>query len=213
MAGKWTLLQDALSIVAARVGGAEQAQTEIAQVLKRGELAACAEQYSDAWIHRKDPIHRAVGDNGYRAVRRAARQMLPIAKDWWELCEVDFAKNTAHVRWASDDIAKIGDTDPFHVHVDGVLVSAADIERLWPAPKPRLATSRRTNVTTLPRKRGPKAATFDRVLNAMRASGGYANVQEWTEEAMKAEFGASRETCRKARDLLQSEYVGNSERV
>lgn len=83
-----------------------------------------------------------------------------------------------------------------------------------PAPKPtrpKLIASRApSTISKLPRKRGPKATTLDRVIGDMRQAGGFPAIHEMKEEAMKAQFGASRETCRKARGVLESEFVANS---
>lgn len=142
MNGKWILLKDAVCAVALRVGAAEKAEQEILRRLKWGEISACAESYQDAWIHRADSINRKAGTNGYREVRRAPRHMIPIAPDWWGYCEIDFVQSTAHVRWSAEDIAKIGNVQPFHILVDGVLLAALDVERLWPVGKTKMIPKR-----------------------------------------------------------------------
>jgi hypothetical protein len=156
MNGKWTRLKDALAAVANRVGSVKPAKKEIIDRLSWGELRAVGESYVDHWIHRKDPLHRSEGDRGYRIVRNAERRMLPIASDWWAISELDWDKSTAHVRWSSTDLDHIGhENQPFQVLLNGVLLSTADIDRLWPAP------TKRPNVNKLP---PPSRAAIDAIL-------------------------------------------------
>ncbi len=58
-----------------------------------------------------------------------------------------------------------------------------------------------------PGRRGPKVSMLDQVKVAMRKIG-VDEVDTWKEEAMAKEFGASRDTCRKARAALRAELVG-----
>jgi hypothetical protein len=62
------------------------------------------------------------------------------------------------------------------------------------------------------RRRGAPLKQMPRVLDEMQsflASKGADSLRDLTEESMKAEFGASRDTCRKAREKLLSKNVGN----
>jgi hypothetical protein len=62
------------------------------------------------------------------------------------------------------------------------------------------------------RRRGAPAKQMPRVLDKMRVfldSKGADTLRDMTEEAMKAEFGASRDTCRKARETLLSKNDDN----
>jgi hypothetical protein len=135
MPGKWMLISEAVCAIG------ESGEKELLTLLKRGELAARAEKYTHHWIHRKDALLRSEGDSGYRMVALAPTRLIPIAADWWDVCEADFTNNTAHVRWDSSEIAQIGSLQPFKILVEGVIVAAADIERLWP-------------VTAVPAKKG-----------------------------------------------------------
>jgi hypothetical protein len=75
--------------------------------------------------------------------------------------------------------------------------------------KPVVATTKSNpgaRVSRPPRKRGQAAVVLERVKAKMR-SFDLKVLASLTEEAMKAEFGASRDTCRRARKEIQSEIV------
>ena len=59
-----------------------------------------------------------------------------------------------------------------------------------------------------PQRRGRKPAQMVRVLSEMRKTP-CADLERMKEETMAMTFGASRDLCRKARDKLLSEIVGN----
>lgn len=77
------------------------------------------------------------------------------------------------------------------------------------APPPRVEKNRGHDGEGVKRKRGPKPKVFDKVLAEMREVG-FGTVKDWTEVAMEAQFNASRDVCRKARDRLESELVGKA---
>jgi hypothetical protein len=55
------------------------------------------------------------------------------------------------------------------------------------------------------KRRGPRPVQMTRVINQMRASDQFHRLDDMTEEEMVTHFGASRDTCRKARDTIRSE--------
>lgn len=194
MPGKWMSLAEVLGVV----GPSKEA--EILTCLRRGDLSAWAEKHTLHWIHRKDPIFRREGDNGYRMVTRAPTRMVPIQPDWWDICEVDFADSTAHVRWNSAEMGQIGSSQPFKALVEGVILRADDIERLWPpSSRPVLATA-----SSGSRKRGPEPVKLLQTMESMRRFG-LSKVRRMKEEAMASQFKASRDTCRKALQRIEEE--------
>jgi hypothetical protein len=58
------------------------------------------------------------------------------------------------------------------------------------------------NPETIKRRRGPRPVKLPGVIEAMRASDQFRRLDEMTEAEMEVLFGASRDTCRKARNLL-----------
>lgn len=69
------------------------------------------------------------------------------------------------------------------------------------APLPRGASANR--------KRGPKVSVKERVKKKMREFGDIEALRTMKEIAMEAEFGASRNTCRKVRNEILSEFVAD----
>lgn len=89
----------------------------------------------------------------------------------------------------------------------GVTLRRADIERIWGPAEAAPAAA--------PRKRGPRPALAQGVERRMLddLQSGHVTREElagWTEEALKAQYGASRDTCRKARKAALSKFVGIS---
>jgi hypothetical protein len=70
-------------------------------------------------------------------------------------------------------------------------------------------TLRPGKVNHAARRAGRKPDVFDRVVKAMRADQARGENLEMKEEAMAKRYGASRETCRRARDHVLSSNVGN----
>jgi hypothetical protein len=100
-----------------------------------------------------------------------------------------------------------------HEWATAVTVRRADILKVWgpaanePAAKGGADAGRR--------KRGPRPALANRIEQRMLddLKSGHVSRDDlagWTEEALKAEYGASRDTCRKARKAALSKFVGVS---
>ncbi|UGY23576.1 hypothetical protein HU675_0037410 [Bradyrhizobium septentrionale] len=193
MSRRWMLLSEARGAIG------DAGEQELLTCLRRGELCARAEKFTMHWIHRKDPMYRSNGDSGYRMIAQAPTRMVPIAADWWDTCEADFANNTAHARWSNTELGQIGDSQPFKALVEGVIVQTADVERLWPHPPPPPSQNSRGG-----RRRGPEPVKLQQIMEDMRRFG-VAKVRRMKEEAMAAQFGASRDTCRKAIKRLEQE--------
>lgn len=113
----------------------------------------------------------------------------------------------------SDDMVKHisnGNWTPRYLHcATNVEVYAIQLRQLWPtdvfetaavgAPRPHQDQT----VKTASRRRGPVANKLNSVISAMMSRGGFAAVKDMPEKTMAAEFGASRDTCRKARGLVE----------
>jgi hypothetical protein len=102
-----------------------------------------------------------------------------------------------------------------------LLIHRLSVAQYWKSPTPRgsspLAGSMWDKGIRISRKRGPKAETGCRVRDQMRNDVHTRKLTsqqlaQMTEEALKAHYHASRDTCRKARRevLSQSEFVDNS---
>ena len=74
-------------------------------------------------------------------------------------------------------------------------------------PRKAAPENRGSTVPPANRQRGPKPPKLHQVIEAMRAAGGLDAVKWEKEESLVRQFGASRDTCRKARKLLESEFV------
>lgn len=82
-----------------------------------------------------------------------------------------------------------------------IRLERSDIEAVWPS-----TGGVSPNVTTEPkRSRGPDPETREMVKRKMAAFGDVETLVRMTEEAMVAQFGTSRDTCRKARNEFLSE--------
>lgn len=90
----------------------------------------------------------------------------------------------------------------------GVTIGRADILKVWgPAAK--------DDAKVAPTKRGPRPALAQSIERRMLDDLQSGRVSRddfvgWTEEALKAQYGASRDTCRKARHAALSKFVGVS---
>jgi hypothetical protein len=90
---------------------------------------------------------------------------------------------------AGEPAAGVKQPEPPRLVVDNALTSKVGMPLLWfPSEKQ-------------PKKRGTKPSVRERVMAEMRAFAP-ADLQAMTEEAMKAQFRASRDTCRRARNAL-----------
>ena len=86
-----------------------------------------------------------------------------------------------------------------------ILVSRPDVQKRWPKQKERTA-----DVLSSPAKRGPKQRVIQRVKEKMVNRNDMDDLKSMTEEAMAATFGASRDTCRRARREVLSLFVEKS---
>jgi len=95
-----------------------------------------------------------------------------------------------------------GKDRPLYVLEPGCLNEAALRKMLGTTSPPRNKRSIKPV-----RRRGPAARKLNRVIDEMRAFGGYDAVRGMTEEAMAEQFRASRYTCREARNRLMAEKI------
>ncbi len=108
------------------------------------------------------------------------------------------------IRWQANELVRGREG------ATGVTIRRAAIERIW-----RPAAKEKEKADTAPRKRGPRPALGQRIERRMLedlATGKVTReaLADRTEEALKAEYGASRDTCRKARRAALSKFVGVS---
>jgi hypothetical protein len=200
----WTI-RELLTYVAVVVGDREQAKSEISQRLLNGELRAHAQRF---YVNSEA--------SGSRERRDVA-----VPADFWEWAEVAWLQDEsyAHRRpWFRfgyrPDPASL---DPLLTYqVFGARFASAAVRELWPAAETQrsahYAAPPRSEEpalipagTALPRQRGPRPTTRERVKNLMRRHS-RAELEMMKEEAMSATFGASRDTCRKARAEVLSEF-------
>jgi hypothetical protein len=110
------------------------------------------------------------------------------------------------IHWQANDLVR------GHEWAEGVTIPRAAIERIW---GPAAAPAAKGGAAVAPAKRGPRPALAARIEQRMLddLKSGHVGREElagWTEEALKAEYGASRDTCRKARKAALSKFVGVS---
>lgn len=86
-----------------------------------------------------------------------------------------------------------------------IRLSKPDILRLWPEADTRTAT-----VLSFSKKRGPKTGVFERVKAEMLSRNDIDDLRGMKEAVMETTFKASRETCRRARNEILSEFVEKS---
>ncbi|MGB3445210.1 MAG: hypothetical protein WBA48_00750 [Xanthobacteraceae bacterium] len=86
-----------------------------------------------------------------------------------------------------------------------IRLSRTDILKLWPEQKERTA-----DVLPFSNRRGPKTGVLERVKAAMVSRSDMDDLRSMTEEVMATTFDASRDTCRRARNEVLSELVGQS---
>jgi hypothetical protein len=205
MPGRFKTLPEALAYVVPRVGDPEAAKGQILALLSRRELRATAERAQNFFVWKVDPMF----GGGYKAHRNLDKRMIPIEPDWWASCIVDWDAGTAHRPWSLDDFAKVGHKQPYQTLVDGVLLVAADIQKHWQAKINarilRVVRRKAASPKHAPRRRGRKAFKLGPTVEAMRAAGIEA-VNAMTEKQMADRFGVSRDTARRARDELRSEF-------
>lgn len=87
----------------------------------------------------------------------------------------------------------------------GIAVSARHFFADWPETETPAAAKSREISTALPLKRGPRANVLPRVIAEMKKYDPE-DLRQLTEESMSATFKASRDTCRKARLDVLSEF-------
>ena len=131
MPSSWVALSDALAAVTKIVGDEAAARKQVLQKLKWGELRARAESGQ----HRFLVLSQGLRPHRYLLGSKAYRRLGKIESDWWTICEIDWKKNTANVRWSSNDMERAKsaekEADPFQTVIAGVHVSFDDLARIW----------------------------------------------------------------------------------
>jgi hypothetical protein len=110
------------------------------------------------------------------------------------------------IGWQSNELVR------WREWAEGVTIPRAAILRIW---GPAAAPAAKGGAAAAPGRRGPRPALAQRIEQRMLddLKSGHVGREElagWTEEALKAEYGASRDTCRKARKAALSKFVGVS---
>lgn len=167
--------------------------------LRRGELTARAE----TWGHQDKHIALYMGNTAF-----------DLPPELWS-SDASILENNK-VTWRKrfpleGDMIRPEDYEFAH----GVHVSREDVEDLWPRNSPappsneneRLKPTKVINLSP-DRPRGPAPSKRESIKAAMRSMS-RADLTAMKEEAMAADFGASRDTCRKARMEVLSEIVGD----
>lgn len=201
MNSDWIYLDEALAIVRCHEG--TLAEARIMEALKREEIRARAE----TWY--------SISGLSLDARGREDRLTM-IPSEFWERAAViwndgDGARNWARLLPTSGDAQAGAQLDASRIYdVTGIHVLRADLLKLWPAVSDRpapMTTSGKSAGAPEPaaRKRGPKSAVGERVKAEMRTLPP-SELKGLKEAAMAVMFGASRDTCRKARDEVLSEF-------
>jgi hypothetical protein len=86
-----------------------------------------------------------------------------------------------------------------------IRLSQPDILKLWPERSTHPAA-----ILSFSAKRGPKTGVLERVKAAMVRHNDIDDLRSMTEEVMATTFGASRDTCRRARNEVLSEFIGKT---
>ncbi|MGZ7868255.1 hypothetical protein ACXR8U_21685 [Methylobacterium radiotolerans] len=165
--------------------------------LRRGELAARAE----TWGHTDKHVSLYMGNTAFdlpAELWSSDASILPNNKVTWRK------------RFPLEgDMIRSEDYEFAH----GVHVSREDVEELWPkklltAPSNENERARPAKVVSSKpdRPRGPPPSKRESIKAAMRNMS-RADLRSMKEEAMAVDFGASRDTCRKAREEVLSEIV------
>ncbi|GEC15271.1 hypothetical protein [Nitrobacter winogradskyi] len=142
-------------------------------------------------------IHELV-TGGVQATGLSGGQRVPIQPPEWEDIKLTYEDR-------GDDGLVHRAHNTAGVVYTRILVSRPDVQRRWPEQKARTAV-----VLSSPAKRGPKKGVLKRVKAEMVSRNDMNDLQSMTEEAMAATFSASRDTCRRARSEVLSEFVGKS---
>ena len=120
---------------------------------------------------------------------------IEVAGRWdgtWEVIPPDVWRGFQITNWSRGEAEACDRERATRIRVRPLLAAAAP-----PAHSPNA-----------PKKRGPKPEKLELVKNLMRKMD-RGELESLTEEAMAATFDASRDTCRRARNQVLSEFVGD----
>lgn len=194
----WVPFHVALQMVTDSIGSKVLAWEELPRLLKEGLVRAVAECTD---------VHEATGEHmrTYEA---------PVPKEWWSK-QGRFRRSSfdSKLYLMIDTESRYEDRGVWfygaHLY-DKVRIFVPDLERCAP-PKvhansgdPKLVPAPPAEPATT-RKRGPQPKKLDAVVSAMRKID-RTHLQAMREKEMEHEFNASRDTCRRARDQVLSEF-------
>ncbi|MBR1237657.1 GntR family transcriptional regulator [Bradyrhizobium sp. AUGA SZCCT0182] len=189
-------LREAFELGARNIEDLDQVAEVLLSALRRDEVTATANEYCEEHID----------ENGAHCLQRKAEARLEPR--FWDLAKPNWLYNQARRP------AFPGENLPAAI-ATGIWLRRRDIEAFgWTTvsvPEAGQPESARPNEAkpvrpSNPRRRGPPAIVRNRVKDAMRDYG-LGKLAGLTEEAMAAQFGASRTTCRDALADLKSEIV------
>ena len=143
---------------------------------------------------------------------RAASSDEELPSWFWKLARIDWSDLTKPIVHRLTHVMEVDRKVLPYTEAHLVRLRAQDINKVWPEinlPPPyidRSAALLQAPSASLPRRRGPVAETRKRIVAEMKLIP-INELQMMKEEAMASTFGASRDTCRKAREEILSKIV------
>ena len=195
---RWITITQALEHVTAAVGGKDIAEERIKSKLILGRIKAVAAHYADSASQATWRLNVALPPGRF-----------PF---FWRAATIDWSNSTVTMDGDYRDFTgSLQEEFDFPPRAEGVQLSAVDVLREWPALNPPALLPEPPSQATnrVPGRRGPEPQVLQRVLAEM-ASYDALELRELKEVAMEKLFGASRDTCRRARDIVLSKIVGVS---
>ncbi|MBY0295618.1 MAG: hypothetical protein K2X71_06210 [Methylobacterium sp.] len=186
-------LAEVIARLTPKTGSESAAKIELIGRLLRGDLQAAA----NAW-----------GENGsegreYRydcAVDPVIP--LPIPAKAWATCDsgyIDGSNINWRQPWHGKNGSPWGSGNIDFAH--SVHLSRTAVDLIWPTETNKITSTVSANSRKIQRARGPKPEKRGRVISEMRAFS-HADLNAMTELEMEKRFGASRDTCRTAREIV-----------
>ncbi|MET4794674.1 hypothetical protein ABIF64_006852 [Bradyrhizobium japonicum] len=153
-----------------------------AALLDEAELKA-----NQPFLEAEKTLINALNDGVIAATGLLEGQRIAVPQLQWEDMKISYG-------FAADDSLMHRATNAAGAMYTELRVNRSDILALWPAM---------TAVVTTDRRRGPKGGKLDAVKTAMiDYNNTHGDLASMKEAVMEARFGASRDTCRKARDQV-----------
>lgn len=196
MTSEWMDQDEVLAIAAAAAGDFERGKRRILRELRAWKIATWADDI------------RQNKDDGRKLL---LYQDTALTCQFWTEADAQ--------SWDTDMDCAVytgGNLDFLGIEVQGIKFKRSDVDIIWGARKlssisgdqnsAPIAAANTDDQTIVQAKRGPKPQVMPRVISEMEKLAP-AELERMPEEAMAATFGASRDTCRRARRQVLSKIV------